>query len=185
MTLANRITIGRLVLIPVFVVFLMLYTREQQWLRIAALITFIVAAVSDGVDGFIARAYNQKTKLGSVLDPLADKLLINLALVFLAVNEQLRTPIPMWFPVVVLIRDAIIVIGAYLINEYFGPVRTVPQISGKLTTAFQMALIIAVLLEFPPRFVRGLLYATIVMVALSFADYLRAGVKQIGNEDQS
>ena len=185
MTLANRITIGRLVLVPVFIVSIMSYTRDQQWLRYAALAVFVVASISDGVDGFIARAYNQKTKLGAVLDPLADKLLTNLAMVFLAVNDQLRTPIPPWYPVVALGRDVIIVIGAYLINEYFGPVRARPQISGKLTTAFQMALIIAVLLELPPRFVYGILYFTLALLVISFADYLRAGIKQVGNEDQA
>ena len=184
MTLANRITIGRLVLIPVFVVFVMSYTRDQQWLRIAALVTFIVAAISDGIDGFVARAYNQKTKLGMVLDPLADKLLINIALVFLAVNGQLTTPIPAWFPVVALSRDAIIVIGAYLINEYYGPVRAAPHITGKLTTALLMALIISVLLELHRSFITGLLYATLAFLIVSFADYLYAGVKQVGNEDQ-
>ena len=185
MTLANRITIGRLVLVPVFIGLVMTYTRDRQWLRYAALGVFVTAAISDGIDGFIARAYNQKTKLGAVLDPLADKLLTNLALVFLAVNDQLRTPIPAWFPVLVLGRDVIIVIGAYLINEYFGPVRARPQISGKLTTAFQMALIIAVLLELPTRFVFGILYFTLAVAVVSFADYLRTGIKQVGNEDQA
>lgn len=184
MTLANRITIGRLVLIPVFIVLLMSYTRDQQWLRYAALAVFVIASLSDGVDGFIARAYNQKTKLGAVLDPLADKLLINLALVFLAVNTQLATPIPPWFPVIILGRDVIIVIGAYLINEYFGPVRARPQISGKLTTAFQMVLIISVLLELPRRFIYGAIYFTLTVAVISFVDYLRAGMKQVGNEDQ-
>ncbi|HRK34307.1 MAG TPA: CDP-diacylglycerol--glycerol-3-phosphate 3-phosphatidyltransferase [Candidatus Hydrogenedentes bacterium] len=185
MTLANRITIGRLVLIPVFIVLVMTYTKDQQWLRYAALAVFAAAAISDAVDGFIARAYNQKTKLGAVLDPLADKLLINLALVFLAVNNHLATPIPPWFPVLILGRDVIIVIGAYLINEYFGPVRARPQISGKLTTLLQMVLIFAVLLELPSRFIYGTLYVTLFVAVFSFADYLRAGIKQVGNEDQA
>jgi len=185
MTLANRITIGRLVLIPVFAVFIMSYTRDQPWLRLAALTTFVIAAISDGVDGFVARAYNQKTKLGMVLDPLADKLLINIAFIFLAVNTQLATPIPPWFPVVILSRDAIIVIGAYLINEYYGPVRAAPHITGKLTTAFQMALIISVLLELHGTFIFWLLYCTLAVSVVSFAAYLYAGVKQVGNEDQA
>ena len=100
-------------------------------------------------------------------------------------NDQLRTPVPAWFPVLVLGRDVIIVIGAYLINEYFGPLQARPQISGKLTTVFQMALIIAVLLELPPRFVYAILYITLAVAVISFADYLRAGIKQVGNEDQA
>ena len=185
MTLANQITIGRLVLIPVFVVLIMAYTQAEQWLRIAALSTFVIAAISDGVDGFVARAYNQKTRLGAVLDPLADKLLINVAFVFLAVNTQLATPIPPWIPVIILSRDSIIVIGAYLINEYFGPVRVRPKVSGKLTTWFQMACIIIVLLELDQRIVLGVLYCTVTVSIVSFCDYLYTGIKQIGNEDET
>jgi len=180
-TLANRITIVRLVLIPVFAVLVMGYTREDQWYRIAALVTFAVAAASDGLDGFVARAYNQKTKLGAVLDPLADKLMVNIAFVFLAVNRQFLIPIPAWFPVIILSRDVIIVLGSYLINEFFGPVRVRPRITGKLTTVLQMATIIAVLLEL--RFTYELIVATLVIAVISFFDYLYVGIRQIGNED--
>ncbi|MCC6696886.1 MAG: hypothetical protein IT365_14745, partial [Candidatus Hydrogenedentes bacterium] len=82
-------------------------------------------------------------------------------------------------------RDAIIVIGAYLINEYYGPVRAAPHITGKLTTALLMALIISVLLELHRSLITGLLYATLALLIVSFADYLYAGVKQVGNEDQA
>ena len=181
MTLANRITISRIVLIPVFAVLVMMYTRDRQWLRIAALSVFIVASVSDGLDGFVARAYNQKTKLGTVLDPLADKLLVNIAFVFLAVNQELEHTVPPWFPVIVLSRDAIIVMGSYLINAFFGPLRVRPRVSGKLTTVFQMAYIYGVLLEV--SFTRFLLITTLVVSVVSFFDYLRDGIRQVGNED--
>lgn len=161
----------------------MMFTREEPWFRIAALTTFVVAAVSDGIDGFVARAYNQKTRLGAVMDPLADKLLINLAFVFLAVNQELATPVPRWMPVIILGRDVIIVLGSYLINEYFGPFRPRPRISGKLTTTFQMASIIGVLLEV--RFAYPLLMATVAISVISFFDYLYAGVRQVGNEDET
>jgi CDP-diacylglycerol--glycerol-3-phosphate 3-phosphatidyltransferase len=182
-TLANRITLVRLLLIPVFIVLVMMYSREQAWIRLTALGVFLVAAVSDGLDGFVARAYNQKTRLGAVLDPLADKLLINLAFVFLAVNQELATPVPRWMPVIILSRDVIIVLGAYLINEYFGPFRARPRISGKLTTTLQMASIIAVLLEV--WFAYPLLLAMITVSVISFFDYLYAGVRQVGDEDDA
>lgn len=183
MTLANRITLFRILLVPAFAVLIMSYTREEPWLRHAALATFTLAALSDALDGFVARAYNQKTRLGSVLDPLADKLLVNTAFIFLAVNAELAMPIPKWFPVIILSRDAIITLGSYLINEHFGPLRVRPRLSGKLTTVFQMALICAVLLEV--RFARPLLYATVVITIVSFVDYLYQGVRQIGNEDRT
>ena len=160
---------------------LLLYTREDDWLRLMALATFTVACISDGLDGFVARAYNQKTKLGAVLDPLADKLLVNVAFIFLAVNRELRQPIPVWFPVVVLSRDIIISAGACLINEFFGPVRVRPRISGKLNTVLQMALIYSALLEW--RVTPVLIYATLAVSIISFFDYLKDGTRQVGNED--
>ncbi len=183
MTLANRITLFRLVLIPVFAVCVMSYTREQAWVRYLALAVYFTAALSDCLDGFIARAYNQKTKLGTVLDPLADKLLINISFVFLAVNDQFATPVPYWVPVIILGRDVVIVIGAYLINEFFGPVRVRPRITGKITTFCQNASIIAVLLEVD--FAYTILVVTVIMTVVSFADYMYSGCKQVGDEDEA
>ena len=183
MTLANRITLFRLGLIPVFAVCLMSYTREQYWIRYVALGVYFTAAISDCLDGFIARAYNQKTKLGAVLDPLADKLLINIAFVFLAVNENFVTRVPYWYPVVILSRDVFIVLGAYLINEYFGPLRVRPRITGKITTFCQSASVIAVLVEV--EFAYPLLMVTLIMTVISFFDYLYAGAKQASDEDEA
>jgi len=182
-TLANRITMVRLVLVPVLAALILSYTRELQWVRIAAVVLYIVAAVSDALDGFVARAYDQKTRFGTVLDPLADKLMINVVFVFLAVNTEFRVFVPAWFPVIILGRDAIIVLGAYLINEYFGPLRVRPRILGKLTTVFQMSAIAAVLLELPPA--HPLIWATLIISVVSFFDYMYAGIKQIGNEDHA
>jgi cardiolipin synthase (CMP-forming) len=173
----------RLLLIPVFVALIVSYTREQPALRYAALVVYGIAAISDGLDGFVARAYNQKTKLGTLLDPLADKLMVNIGFVFMAVNDQFAHRIPYWFPVVLLARDAMIVMGAYLINELYGPVRVKPRVSGKVTTAFQMSLMIAVLLE--AGIMHKLLIATVVMTAVSYVDYMLAGFRQIGNEDET
>ena len=143
---------------------------------------FVIAAISDGVDGFIARFYNQKTKLGAALDPLADKLLINMAFVFLAVNVEFATPIPYWFPVVMISRDAIIAIGAYFIHEYVQPFqRVVPRIGGKLNTVCQMSTIVAVLIEFP--WTIPIIYMTTAVAVLSFIDYLYVGIKQVEDEE--
>lgn len=182
-TLANRITILRLVLIPVFNVLVVSYTPDKPWFRYLALSVFVIAALSDALDGFVARAYNQKTRLGAVLDPLADKLLLNLAFVFLAVNENFAEPVPMWVPVLILSRDAIIVLGSYLLNEFYGPLRVRPRISGKLTTALQMATIVAVLLQL--TFAYELLVVMIVVTVISFFDYVYEGVRRIGSEDRA
>jgi CDP-diacylglycerol--glycerol-3-phosphate 3-phosphatidyltransferase len=182
-TLANRITLFRLFLVPVFAGLIISYRAEYPWIRYTALGVYISAAISDALDGFVARAYNQKTKLGTVLDPLADKLMINIGFVFMAANPEFGAHIPYWFPVVILLRDAMIVIGAYLINEYYGPVRVRPKISGKLTTVFLMSLMIAVLLNL--WFAKHIMYASLVLLAISYFDYMREGIRQIGNEDES
>lgn len=183
MTLANRITVFRLFMIPVFLVLVMSYTRDQQWMRQLALFVFILASLSDAADGFVARAYNQKTKLGAVLDPMADKLMVNLAFIFLAVNHEFRTPVPAWFPVIILSRDVIIVMGAYLINEFYGPLRVRPRISGKLNTVLQMSSIIVVLLEW--NIAHVVLMATVAVSVLSFIDYMIMGYRQVGNQDRA
>ena len=141
------------------------------------------AAVSDGIDGFVARAYNQKTKLGAVLDPAADKLLLNLAFIFLAVNKEFRTPVPGWFAVIMVSRDFIITMGSYLIHEYFGPLRVRPRLLGKLNTALQMSTIVAVLVEW--RYAEPVLWTTLVVSLLSLGDYMQVGIRQIGREEEA
>jgi cardiolipin synthase len=179
-TLANKITIGRLAFIPVFLACVAMYSREAVWYRYAALATFAAAGISDAIDGYVARRYNQHTHLGKRLDPLADKLLINLAFVFLAVNTELLTPIPKWIPVIVLARDVVIVVGAYLIHERRGAVVVAPRTVGKATTWAQMISIVAVLLELNPWFVKGLLYVTVALTVASLLVYVRDGIEQAG-----
>jgi cardiolipin synthase len=180
-TLANRITLVRLILIPVFNVLIVSYEAGETWIRYLALGVFVVASLSDALDGFVARAYNQKTRLGAVLDPLADKLLLNLAFVFLAVNDQFVERVPQWVPVLILSRDVVIVMGAYLIHEYYGPLRVRPRITGKLTTALQMTSIVAVLLE--AWFAYEIVLLMVAVSVVSFFDYIYVGVRRIGNED--
>jgi len=179
---ANSITLLRLLLVPVFAVLIMSYTHDQTEIRHWALAVYIAAAISDALDGFVARAYNQKTKLGAVLDPLADKLIINIGFIFMAANQNFSDQIPYWFPVVILSRDALIVLGAYLINEYYGPLRVRPRVTGKLTTVFQMGLIIAVLLGV--SFAHKLMIATLIVSVISFIHYMYDGIRQIGREEE-
>lgn len=180
-TLANRITIFRLILIPVFVVTLMSYTREAEWLRHLAIFIFVVAALSDALDGFVARAYNQKTKLGAILDPLADKLLVNTSFIFLAVNPNFETQVPGWLPVVVLSRDIFITGGAYLINTFYGPVRIRPRMTGKITTVLQTVSIAGVLLEV--SFAYELIMVMLLFCVISWIDYFYKGIQQVSDED--
>jgi len=176
-TLATRITLSRLVLLPVFCLLVFLYTPEREWLRFAALGLYILMALTDAADGYVARRFNQRTRFGARLDPLADKLVVNLALVFLAANRAFHPPIPLWFPVYILSRDIIIVLGAFAIQKYRGQVTIAPSISGKATTVLQMSTIIAALLTV--SFLPWLLWATVALSLLSLLQYIHVGVLQV------
>src|SRR5580693_2599378 len=98
MTTANKITILRILLVPFFVVEILYYVQSGNELhRLLGLLAFAVAAILDGVDGYVARRYNQKSELGTILDPTADKLLLASAIVILSFDNAPRLgQIPLW-----------------------------------------------------------------------------------------
>jgi CDP-diacylglycerol--glycerol-3-phosphate 3-phosphatidyltransferase len=153
MTTANKITIVRILLIPVFVMMTIYYGRSVQrgepldWQRYAAILTFLVAAASDGIDGYIARHYNQRSQLGVILDPIADKGLLLAAIITLSFSNW-TYEFPVWFPVLVITRDAVLVIGSALLHFIVGKVTIQPTWTGKTATALQMTAIALVLLQF-------------------------------------
>jgi cardiolipin synthase len=107
MTTANKITILRILLVPFFVVEVLYYVRSGNELhRLLGLLAFAVAAILDGVDGYVARRYNQKSELGTVLDPAADKLLLVSAVVVLSFDHATRLgEIPLWLTGLSIGRD--------------------------------------------------------------------------------
>ena len=146
MTTPNKITIGRICLIPVFVMMALYYGRSvahgapEEWMRWTAIAVFLIAAASDGVDGYIARRYNQMSKLGVILDPIADKGLLLAGIITLSVGNW-QYEFPLWFPVLVITRDVVIVIGAVVfrvLNEEF---KIKPSWLGKTATVAQMVAI--------------------------------------------
>jgi CDP-diacylglycerol--glycerol-3-phosphate 3-phosphatidyltransferase len=151
MTLPNKITIGRICLIPIFVMFALYYGRSVahgmpiEWYRWAAIGVFFLAAASDGIDGYIARRYHQVSRLGVVLDPIADKGLLLSGLITLSVS-QWQYEFPVWFPVLVISRDIIVVVGAVVMQFVLGEFKIIPTLMGKLATVAQMAAIVAVML---------------------------------------
>ena len=185
MTLANRITLFRLAMVPVFCAMVYTYTADLYLLRAAAAVVYALAAVSDALDGWVARRYKQESALGRRLDPLADKLLINLGFVFMAANEQFVPHVPLWFPVAVLARDVFIVMGAWLINEFFGPMRVKPRISGKATTALQMFTLIVFILALPGTKILSeiLIWINLAFCVWSAADYLFFGWTQVAEKE--
>ncbi len=155
MTLANQITLARISLIPVFVVFALYYGRSveagaaQEWLRWSAVGIFVVAAASDGLDGFVARRLNQRTPLGVILDPIADKGLLLAGIVTLSFSKW-SYGLPVWFAVLVIARDLIVMTGALVLVMLQGRVAVRPTFTGKSATALQMAALIAVMLQPEP-----------------------------------
>jgi cardiolipin synthase len=175
-TLANRITIFRLFMAPLFIALIYGYSPEREWLRFFALGVYAVAALSDLIDGFIARRFQQQTKLGARLDPLADKLLINLGFVFVAANNHFDPEIPMEFAAVVAFRDVTLVVAAYLINKRVRQIEIKPRFLGKMTAVFQMVVLLAVL--FKLQATSYFMYATLVVTLLSLVDYSYIGLRQ-------
>ena len=132
-TLANKISIVRIILIPFFIT-AVAYSRFDL-----ALLVFIAAVISDGLDGFIARALKQKTQLGTILDPIADKLLLTSAYLCLSIagNIPQYLRMPPYVPIIVISRDVIIVIGSIVVYVVRGNINISPSPIGKITTFFQ------------------------------------------------
>ena len=192
MTTANKITLFRILLIPIFVLITLDYIRDfrrgdaEDWQRWVACTIFAIAVVSDAVDGFIARRYNQKTELGAFLDPLADKTLLVSALILLSVHfrESPFQRLPLWFPVLVISRDLMLLGGTVLIHMLAGKMSPRPRIVGKCATLFQMITLGWVLLKIEHPSFRWPLDAAGVFTLVSGIWYTFDGVKQLGAHEQ-
>ena len=132
MNLANYITLLRILLIPFFIN-LMIYGYYRE-----ALLIFVVAGITDALDGLIARATKTKTELGAFLDPMADKLLLIAAFVTLVLLDLL----PVWLVIIVVSRDIILVFGAIALYSTGHRFKARPSIIGKATTVLQLAVVV-------------------------------------------
>jgi CDP-diacylglycerol--glycerol-3-phosphate 3-phosphatidyltransferase len=164
----------RVLLIPTFVT---AFVYEQ---RVLALGIFTAAALTDLLDGFLARSRSQQTSLGNYLDPIADKFLLLTAFSLLRVYDSL----PPWMLVVVFTRETIVV-GGWVIRHILTKSSVVaPRFMGKLMTLAQMLAIGAVLLAdvglMRAEFASLMLYAAMALTAISALDYLYRGVKELG-----
>ena len=185
MTTANKITILRILLVPFFVVELLYFLRTgEQGHRLAALVSFALAAGLDGVDGYIARHFNQKSELGAILDPLADKLLLVSGVVVLSCNHPgYPGQIPLWLTGIILGRDLLILIGIGVVRLTTGKVEVRPRWVGKLATVLQMTVVIWVLLGWDQGKVGGWYFGwtlgAAICTGLSGMLYLCDGVRQL------
>lgn len=175
--LANKITITRILLIPFFIA-LVLYSKWE-----IALLIFIAAAITDGIDGYVARSAKQRTELGKILDPLADKLIILSAFICLSVTKELAPSLkmPFYVPIIIISRDAIIILGAVLILMTKKSLEIKPTIISKITTCLQMLTVISILLKAP---ISPLVWNVAVgFTIVSGIDYVIKGSKAL-NEKQ-
>jgi cardiolipin synthase (CMP-forming) len=176
MNWSNKITLLRIMLVPIFMITII------QEVRFLPLIIFFVCMVSDGLDGFVARHYNQKTTLGTFLDPAADKFLLLSAYLMLALTNDL----PWWLTIVVLSRDIFIVCGWIVIYFLSGSTRVYPKIFGKVSTFFQMTTIILVLISkyfIPIKYLNYFYYATVFFAIASGIDYLYYNAKYTSSKE--
>ena len=172
----NRITLLRILLIPFFVGAL-IYGHLDR-----ALWIFTLAVLTDAVDGYLARTRSQQTTLGGFLDPLADKLLLTTAFLSLSAVGNLPIRLPPWIPLIVISRDIIIILGATLIQMNTGKLDIRPTILGKLTTFFQMATILGILVGFDG--VRVIWWMMIALTIVSGWDYTQQGMQLLSTNNK-
>ena len=191
MTTANKITILRILLIPFFVIELLYYVKNGNEIhRLLAILSFAITAILDGVDGYIARRYNQKSELGAVLDPLADKLLLVSGIVALSFNHgNYLGQIPLWFTGTIIGRDLLVLIGIAVIRFIAGKVIVRPHFIGKIATVLQMAVVIWILLKWDrdlnARWFIWLTVCAAICTGVSGLLYVFDGVKQLGSHPAS
>ncbi len=178
MNLPNYITLTRIILIPFFIN-LMIYGYYG-----AALTVFVVACVTDALDGMIARLTKSQTELGAFLDPMADKLLIVSAFLTLVLLRML----PIWLVIIVVSRDVILVLGSVAIYFIGRDFKARPSIIGKATTVLQLVVVtLALALNndgTTEGFIPILHWTTAVFTIASGVQYVVRGIKIAGNDVQ-
>lgn len=175
LNIPNLLSISRILLVPVF---LLLIVQQKTT---AALIVFAVAASTDFLDGIAARALNQKTKLGTYLDPAGDKLLMTASFIILSF-PSLNHPnvIPLWLTKIVIGRDLFIVFNALVLYKLIGQTDFPPSLAGKICTICQMGVLLVVLffntIQTSSVFFEGLYILTAALTLLSGIHYAYIGI---------
>ena len=177
-TIPNVLTLGRLIAVPVF-----LWASFEGRFTLA-FVLFVSAVLTDLFDGIIARRFNQRSRLGAWLDPVADKTIMVSGYLFYTLRASLRVPIPPWLTFAVLIRDVMIVVFVYLFYTRVNIKWFPPSWAGKISTVMQATVLGCVIAVngFLPALEPGLqiLFRIVVVTTLFSAwDYLRRGRRQL------
>jgi len=172
----NRLTVLRIILVPVFIL-TVFYGRLN-----IALAVFVIAMLTDALDGYLARVRGEKTQLGAIIDPIADKMLINSAFICFSLVSGLPgyLKMPVYVPIVVISRDVIILLGAVIIYLLAGKIEIKPTLIGKVTAFSQMLTIVSLLV----RFVHSswIWNITVALTVISGLDYIRIGSARINEK---
>ncbi|MEP6742568.1 MAG: CDP-alcohol phosphatidyltransferase family protein [bacterium] len=169
LTVPNMLTVFRMVLIPVFVT--MLFYRRFTF----ALAVFVCAGLTDGLDGLLARRFDQRSQLGTVLDPIADKLMMVTAFIVLSMRGIFpppvpsHLPVPFWVTIAVISRDVFIIVGAAAINIMTGFRGFRPSWLGKINTTVQIVAIAAIMFAASVPYYTGYYLPTVYATVFSFA----------------
>ena len=184
MSFANKITIFRILSVPFFITTLVYYTPQKDYLRFIALSIFILAIISDVIDGYIARTRNQKTQAGAILDPIADKILLITAFIFLyrISNQYFDIKLPLLIVLIVIFRDAILLLGGGIIILTNQETKIGPTWWGKISTFLQMMTILSLLLKL--NISSFLWNVAIVFTVISGIDYLKKGIGMFNKQPQ-
>src|SRR5436190_18765797 len=176
-TTANQLTILRIVFVRLFII--LLVYNELGW----ALAIFVLAGLTDVLDGIIARRFGQKTSIGAVLDPLADKLLMTASILLLSLPQMgFATTIPRWLMIVIIFRDVFILLVSLIVVLMVGWRVFTPSPYGKASTVMQVLSVLAVVyvnwkhMTVPQLHI--LFYMTGLMTAFSGLHYLIRGLRQ-------
>ena len=176
MNLPNKLTILRVILIPVFLVFLLAdITPYDKWIALAI---FIIASLTDLLDGKIARKYNLVTNFGKFMDPLADKLLVCSAMIALVGMDR----IPSWIVIMIIAREFVIS-GFRLVASDNGVV-IAASYWGKFKTTFQMIMVILMIADIPQLqlLTTIVMYIALVLTIVSLIDYLKKNWHVMGKD---
>jgi cardiolipin synthase len=186
MTFATSLTVLRILLIPVFVLFAVYYGESvsagapQEWMRWSAIGVFVLASVTDAFDGYVARHFGQVSKVGAMLDPIADKGLVITAIITLSVSGW-HYRLPLWFPVLVIARDAVIVLGCVVLRLMHDHLEVKPSWTGKTATALLMITLAWAMLQIPH--LEYVVWPAGILTLVSGFEYVWRGVAHLHHHE--
>ncbi|MCM8820159.1 MAG: CDP-alcohol phosphatidyltransferase family protein [Candidatus Omnitrophica bacterium] len=181
MSFADKISVLRILFIPIFIFLLFYFNTQHLYLKYPIILIFILAMLTDFFDGLVARLKKEKSEIGKIIDPLADKLLLFTSFILIyALRDTLplKFKLPLAVVLIVTIRDIIILLGVAILHFLKIEIPIAPSIWGKLTTFFQMLTILSILLDIPviPPYIWTI---AVFFTLISGAGYFIRGINAI------